>query len=104
MKYKFKSNVKIVNFTGDNPSSFFALSDKNIVISLGTSDTLLFNAENYSKQNFGHILISPKSNTNYMGMLCYKNGSLTREKILDNYINSLGLEGNKWEMLRSNLK
>ena len=33
----------------------------------------------------GHVFINPIDKNSYMGMLCYKNGSLTRQMIRDKY-------------------
>ncbi|CAF5071309.1 unnamed protein product [Rotaria sp. Silwood1] len=89
-RYGFNSQCQIVSFTGDNPSSFYALASdaKTIVISLGTSDTVMasISANYMPKQALdGHLLVNPlrddRENKLLMLLLCFKNGSLVRERI-----------------------
>ncbi|KAJ2496635.1 hypothetical protein GGH96_005699 [Coemansia sp. RSA 1972] len=83
----------VVAFTGDNPSAFagfesmFAAGRSAAVVSLGTSDTVLFPLEKYpysvnapAMQHLdGHVLQHPTDHNLYIAMLCYKNGSLARD-------------------------
>ncbi|KAJ2453356.1 hypothetical protein EV183_002311 [Coemansia sp. RSA 2336] len=85
----------IVAFTGDNPSAFagfeslFATAGHSAaVISLGTSDTVLFSLSTYPyaatdalkfQHPDGHVLQHPTKPNEYVAMLCYKNGSLARD-------------------------
>ncbi|KAJ2121319.1 hypothetical protein IW147_004347 [Coemansia sp. RSA 720] len=86
----------VVAFTGDNPSAFagfesmFAAAGHSAaVMSLGTSDTVLFplekypyslNASSVAMQHLdGHVLQHPTDRNLYIAMLCYKNGSLARD-------------------------
>ncbi|CAF4155462.1 unnamed protein product [Rotaria socialis] len=96
-RYGFNSQCQIVSFTGDNPSSYYALASdpKTIVISLaelkiclGTSDTVMgaISANEMPKQALdGHLLVNPlandRDNTLLMLLLCFKNGSLVRERV-----------------------
>ncbi|CAF2028178.1 unnamed protein product [Rotaria magnacalcarata] len=89
-RYGFNSQCQIVSFTGDNPSSYYALASdpKTIVISLGTSDTVMgaISANEMPKQALdGHLLVNPlandRENTLLMLLLCFKNGSLVRERV-----------------------
>jgi len=87
-KYGFDNQCQIVSCTGDNPSSYYALASdpKTVVISLGTSDTVMASipASAMPKEAFdGHLLVNPltanpESNL-LMLLLCFKNGSLVRE-------------------------
>ena len=89
-RYGFNNQCHIVSFTGDNPSSYYALASdpKTVVISLGTSDTVMASipAGEMPKQAFdGHLLVNPltanpESNL-LMLLLCFKNGSLVREPV-----------------------
>lgn len=91
-KYGIKRTCKVSCFTGDNPSSLLGLlgfkkeaknNDREILISLGTSDTLFFEITEQErknlKQSMGHIFFYPTNSNRKMFMLCYKNGSVTRE-------------------------
>ncbi|ORX68005.1 actin-like ATPase domain-containing protein [Linderina pennispora] len=87
----------VVAFTGDNPSAFAGFESllsgarsSAMVISLGTSDTVLSSLDTYpygagkpTSASFtdGHVLQHPTDPDRYMAMLCYKNGSLAREHI-----------------------
>ena len=71
---------------GDNPSTLLSrkLCPSDVLISLGTSDTLLLVTTYPTPTTESHTLCHPISNQ-YISMLCYKNGSLTREYIRDTY-------------------
>ncbi|XP_054563974.1 xylulose kinase isoform X1 [Eptesicus fuscus] len=55
----------------------------SVVISLGTSDTLFLWLQEPMPALEGHIFCSPVDPQHYMALLCFKNGSLMREKIRD---------------------
>jgi xylulokinase len=61
------------------------LEPGDCVVSLGTSDTMLMYLPIATPTTESHIMSHPTNPNAYMGMLCYKNGSLTREKIRDMY-------------------
>jgi len=84
-RYGFKENCQIVAFTGDNPGSLagLALGENDIGLSLGTSDTLFIWLKDAQPQLTGHVWPNPIEESAYMALLCYKNGSLTRERIRD---------------------
>eukprot|EP00897_Mesotaenium_endlicherianum_P008578 jgi/Mesen1/7749/ME000407S06974 len=72
-RYGFAKDCQVVAWSGDNPCSLAGLAlDRagDMAISLGTSDT-------------GHVFANPVDPASYMAMLCYKNGSLTRQHIRD---------------------
>ena len=80
-KYGFGENVKVVVFTGDNPSSLVGLgasSAGGAAVSLGTSDTFFCSAKNFNPVENAHVFCNP--NGGYMGLVCFRNGSLAREK------------------------
>lgn len=90
-KYGFDRQCQIVSCTGDNPSSYYALASdpRTVVISLGTSDTVMaaIPAEAMPKEAFdGHLLVNPLTanpdSNLLMLLLCFKNGSLVRERKL----------------------
>ncbi|CAB4384529.1 unnamed protein product [Rhizophagus irregularis] len=86
-KYGFSEDCKIIPFTGDNPATLISFNIKpgNIVISLGTSDTVLLYTSKPCPTSESHTLCHPIIPASYFSMLCYKNGSLTREHIRDIY-------------------
>ncbi|NWX83908.1 XYLB kinase, partial [Nothoprocta pentlandii] len=84
-RYGFSPDCKIVAFTGDNPASLagMRLQEGDIAISLGTSDTLFLWIQEPTPALEGHILCNPVELQAYMALLCFKNGSLMRERIRD---------------------
>ncbi len=86
-RYGFTADVQVIAFSGDNPNSLAGLrlqDPGDVAISLGTSDTVFgFLAEARPSASEGHIFANPVAPDAYMAMLCYKNGSLTREFIRD---------------------
>jgi xylulokinase len=66
----------------------------DIIISLGTSTTLLLTTSTYKPSPSYHIFNHPTTKGLYFAMLCYKNGSLAREQVR-NQIN--GNNTNNWE-------
>lgn len=86
-KYGFANNCEIYAFSGDNPCSLIGLNLNklgDVAISLGTSD-VLFGVTDQPKPNAneGSILVHPQDYRQYMMMLVYKNGALTRKFIKD---------------------
>ncbi|NXA44613.1 XYLB kinase, partial [Nothocercus julius] len=59
------------------------LEEGDIAISLGTSDTLFLWIQEPTPALEGHILCNPVDSQAYMALLCFKNGSLMRERIRD---------------------
>ena len=90
-RYGFSPTAVVMAFSGDNPNSLAAFGlDRPgaITISLGTSDTI-FGALSNPKPSAveGHIFGNPIYPEGYMALICYKNGSLTREHVRDTYAN-----------------
>jgi len=85
-KYGFGTNVPVSAWTGDNPASLIgtgAWLPGTAVISLGTSDTF-FAAAKFpltDPDGYGHVFGNPVGG--FMNLICFKNGSLAREKIKD---------------------
>jgi xylulokinase len=80
--------VKVVTWTGDNPSSLIGLGltePGQLGISLGTSDTVFGPTADPSPDptGAGHVFGSPAGG--YMALTCFANGSLARERIRDLY-------------------
>ncbi|KAG7169488.1 xylulose kinase-like [Homarus americanus] len=82
-RYSFNPDCAVIAFTGDNPSSLagMCLERGDVAVSLGTSDTLFLWLDTPRPQLEGHVLVNPVDSNAYMALLCFKNGSLTREKI-----------------------
>jgi xylulokinase len=93
-RYGFHPEARVAPFSGDNPSSVIGtgLVDPGMVaISLGTSDTYFGTmAEcHVDPHGEGHVFGSPTGD--YMTLICFKNGSLAREKVCNTYgLNWLG--------------
>ncbi|XP_069585871.1 xylulose kinase isoform X1 [Ranitomeya imitator] len=85
-RYGFSPLCRVIAFTGDNPASLagMRLEEGDIAVSLGTSDTLFLWIKEPTPALEGHIFINPVQSQDYMALLCFKNGSLMREKIRDN--------------------
>lgn len=83
-RYKFDKDCLIVHWSGDNPNSLAGLTlntPGDLAISLGTSDTVFGITAEHNPSLEGHVFPNPVDTSGYMVMLCYKNGSLTREDI-----------------------
>ena len=75
-------------WTGDNPASTVGLGliqPGQVAISLGTSDTFFGTMEECQTDEHGegHVFGSPTGG--YMTLICFKNGSLAREKVRECY-------------------
>ncbi|KAJ1564836.1 hypothetical protein HK096_006000, partial [Nowakowskiella sp. JEL0078] len=86
-RYGFNPACIITVFTGDNPATLSSMGTKDgdVVVSLGTSDTLFLTTATPKPSLDGHIFCHPTQTGSFMAMLCYKNGSLTRESVRDTY-------------------
>lgn len=87
-RYGFSPTCETIIWSGDNPCSLIGMGASTpgkVVISLGTSDTL-FAAMPEPKTDpngFGHVFGNPAGG--YMSLICFKNGSLAREAIKEQY-------------------
>ncbi len=85
-RYGFPAGVKVVAWSGDNPCSLIGVGlvrRGRLAISLGTSDTLFgFMPElRVDPTGQGHVFGSPTGH--FMSLICFKNGSLARERVRD---------------------
>lgn len=85
-KYGFSPTCKAIVWSGDNPNSLVGVglvSSGRICISLGTSDTYFgyMPEARVDPAREGHCFGSPTGA--YMSLICYKNGSLARERVRD---------------------
>ena len=78
--------AKVVAWSGDNPCSLIGVGlvrEGRVGVSLGTSDTLfgLMKEPRVDPSGTGHVFGAPTGD--YMGLTCFSNGSLARERIRD---------------------
>ncbi|KAL2894859.1 Xylulose kinase 2 [Bienertia sinuspersici] len=87
-RYHFCNNCLVIQWSGDNPNSLAGLTlntPGDLAISLGTSDTVFGITDEPQPRLEGHVFPNPVDTKGFMVMLCYKNGSLTREDIRNQY-------------------
>jgi xylulokinase len=87
-RFKFDPETLLIPWSGDNPNSLIGIGLTSIgkaAISLGTSDTYFTYLKqlNVDMSGEGHVFGAPTGD--YMGLICYKNGSLAREIIKDKF-------------------
>ncbi|CAN6584297.1 unnamed protein product [Malus baccata var. baccata] len=90
-RFHFNKNCLVILWTGDNLNSVAGLTVStpgDLVISLGTSDTLNWITDDLQPSLEGNVFPNPVDTKGYMVMLVYKNGSLTREDIRNRYMES----------------
>ncbi|CAI9116051.1 OLC1v1017101C1 [Oldenlandia corymbosa var. corymbosa] len=100
-RYHFDKNCLIVQWSGDNPNSLAGLTlntPGDLAISLGTSDTVFAITNEHNPSLEGHVFPNPVDTEGYMVMLCYKNGSLTREDIRNQFADG------SWEVFNKYLQ
>ncbi|HJZ78552.1 MAG TPA: FGGY-family carbohydrate kinase [Vicinamibacterales bacterium] len=78
--------ARVVAWSGDNPCTLVGtglVREGRVAISLGTSDTIfgLMRTPRVDPSGTGHVFGSPTGD--YMGLTCFKNGSLARERVRD---------------------
>ena len=83
MRYGFPA-ARVIVWSGDNPSSLIGVGlvrEGRIAISLGTSDTVFgpMSQPRIDDSGTGHVFGAPTGA--YMGLTCFSNGSLARERI-----------------------
>ncbi|KAM8822660.1 xylulose kinase isoform 2-T3 [Spinachia spinachia] len=93
-RYGFSESCRVVAFTGDNPASLagMRLQPGDVAVSLGTSDTVFLWIQQPSPALEGHVFCNPLDWQAFMALLCFKNGSLTRERIRNESA------GGSWEL------
>ena len=87
-KYGLNPRAQTIAWSGDNPCSVIGLGlikAGMVAISLGTSDTYFGSMKQCQTDAHGegHVFGSPTGD--YMTLICFKNGSLAREKIRNAY-------------------
>eukprot|EP00656_Telonema_subtile_P057797 TRINITY_DN9593_c0_g1_i1.p1 TRINITY_DN9593_c0_g1~~TRINITY_DN9593_c0_g1_i1.p1 ORF type:complete len:484 (-),score=140.49 TRINITY_DN9593_c0_g1_i1:128-1579(-) len=83
-RYGFAAECELVAWSGDNPCSVagLGLGSNEAAVSMGTSDTLFGLTDTPAPSTEGHLFVSPTDPKDFMAMLCYKNGSLNRERVM----------------------
>lgn len=87
-KYGLNPEARATAWTGDNPASVIGLGlvkPGQVAVSLGTSDTFFGSMEQCrtDETGEGHVFGSPTGQ--YVTLICFKNGSLAREKVRELY-------------------
>lgn len=84
-KYGFNPQCEVFPFTGDNLATILSLplNKNDILVSMGTSTTVLVVTDQYHPSPNYHMFLHPTMKNHYMGMICYCNGSLPREQLKD---------------------
>jgi xylulokinase len=85
-KYGLNPEAQTLVWSGDNPCSVIGLGlidEHTAAISLGTSDTYFGSMSRccVDTRGEGHVFSSPTGD--YMTLICFKNGSLARERVRD---------------------
>jgi xylulokinase len=80
--------ARVIAWSGDNPCSLVGVGlvrEGRLAISLGTSDTVfgLMREPRVDETGTGHVFGAPTGD--YMGLTCFKNGSLARERVRDQF-------------------
>ncbi|CAN9506215.1 unnamed protein product [Ophioblennius macclurei] len=99
-RFGFSESCNVVAFTGDNPASLagMRLQPGDIAVSLGTSDTVFLWIQDPRPALEGHVFCNPVDQKAYMALLCFKNGSLTREGVRNRSA------GGSWDVFSASLK
>lgn len=99
-RFGFSESGSVVAFTGDNPASLagMRLQPGDIAVSLGTSDTVFLWIQDPRPALEGHVFCNPVDWRAYMALLCFKNGSLTRERVRNQSA------GGSWDLFSSFLR
>ncbi len=87
-RYGLNPDALALVWSGDNPNSVIGLGlirEGMVAISLGTSDTYFgtMAACRTDPRGEGHVFVSPTGD--YMTLICFKNGSLAREKVREDF-------------------
>ncbi|KAN0062786.1 hypothetical protein ACQY0O_004982 [Thecaphora frezii] len=99
----FPPTCQILPGTGDNPATLlaFTLADREALVSLGTSDTLMVATNRYVPHAEFHAFLHPaqsKGKREYFNMLVYKSGSLAREWVRDQFCEA------KWDVFNQQVE
>eukprot|EP00172_Hildenbrandia_rubra_P003739 Plantae.Rhodophyta-Hildenbrandia_rubra.ctg6359.p1 GENE.Plantae.Rhodophyta-Hildenbrandia_rubra.ctg6359~~Plantae.Rhodophyta-Hildenbrandia_rubra.ctg6359.p1 ORF type:complete len:569 (-),score=77.09 Plantae.Rhodophyta-Hildenbrandia_rubra.ctg6359:328-2034(-) len=85
-RYGFNEKCKVVAFSGDNPNTVVGMRlsvDGDWLCSLGTSDVVCTVTAQANIGTMAHVFRSPLAPLSYLPLVCYANGSLTRQAVRD---------------------
>jgi xylulokinase len=87
LRYGFPA-APVIAWTGDNPSTLIGaglVEEGRIAVSLGTSDTVFgpMSEPRVDDSGTGHVFGAPTGA--YMGLTCFQNGSLARERVREDH-------------------
>jgi xylulokinase len=80
--------AKVVAWSGDNPCSLIGVglvTEGGAAVSLGTSDTLFGLMKEFRVDPSEAASVFGAPTGDYMGLICFKNGSLARERVRDEH-------------------
>ena len=81
-RYGLPASARVLSFTGDNLASFVAC-ECALVLSFGTSDTVCGSVDaNAPSRPGSHTLVDPLDPSRRVRMLCWANGSASREAVM----------------------
>jgi xylulokinase len=92
-KFGLSSQAILIPWSGDNPNSLIGvgvIKKGTAAISLGTSDTFFIYMKDLSFDFKGESHTFGAPTGDYMSLICFKNGSLSREKVKDAFNLSWG--------------
>lgn len=101
-RYGFNPDCHVFASSGDNPCTLAGMQltqPGDVGVSLGTSDTafaVVANAKPSAEE--GHVFINPVDPNTRMLMVVFKNGSLTREAVRDEFAD------NNWQLFNEAIK
>lgn len=96
-RFGFAADCLVIPASGDNNCSVVGMglgcdaASTTLMVSLGTSDTIVGLTRNPHPGLEGHVMVSPRGPEEWFAMLCYKNAALAREAVRD------AVAGGKWE-------
>ncbi|GMM37455.1 xylulokinase [Saccharomycopsis crataegensis] len=98
-KFGFSPNCGIYPFTGDNLATILSLPllKNDLLVSLGTSTTLLLITDVYRANENYHIMIHPTNPNLYMYMICYSNGALVRNDVRNKVNKKYCIAEDSWD-------
>ena len=98
-RYGFSEDCQVWPITGDNLATIMALplGRDDLLISMGTSTTVLLLTEKYAPSVNYHVFRHPVCDGVYMGMLCYCNGALAREQVRDAINEKYNTQAQGWD-------
>jgi len=88
-RFGFATDCLVIPASGDNSCSVVGTglacdqTASTLMVSLGTSDTLVGLTRSPRPGPEGHVMVSPRGPDEWFAMLCYKNGALAREAVRD---------------------